>query len=256
MNNYSETLVHNHKRTSDGRGRQSFWTQSFQCIPNVAPRKTLGSIKQHFSNKKHSSTIQLETSQKSVGKSKHVAKDAARGRRSEGKCAVPAAAAAVPRGMRRRVIYDPPAAPPPRTPLARTRQVALPQAAERERQRRLYGKYFEGWRCVMQACVRCARWTCSDGRSFWWQPLDGAELLCLWLTVLTPMKNVFKILGDQSARYLFNESVYDRVRFSNYLHTSDTLWRWKSLGLREDYSTGWRRWQGNGALTKRLDESF
>lgn len=27
---------------------------------------------------------------------------------------MPAAAAAVPRGMRRRVIYDPPAAPPPR----------------------------------------------------------------------------------------------------------------------------------------------
>lgn len=38
---------------------------------------------------------------------------------------MPAAAAAVPRGMRRRVIYDPPAAPPPRMPLARTRQVSL-----------------------------------------------------------------------------------------------------------------------------------
>lgn len=43
--------------------------------------------------------------------------------RSVEECEVPAAVAAAPRGMRRRLIYDPPASPPPR----------LPPASERDR---------------------------------------------------------------------------------------------------------------------------
>lgn len=100
-------------------------------------------------------------------KCKHVAKDAPRSRRSGGKCAVPAAAAAVPRGMRRRVIYDPPAAPSPLTPLARQRRVLDVGTNRCEETRQVYGQRFEGVvRCVMQACVLCARWTCNDER---WQ---------------------------------------------------------------------------------------
>lgn len=148
--------------TSCGRVRRSFWTKFFQFIPYSRRRNFLGSIKQTTLYNQSHYTREL-TSQWS--KCKHVAKDAARSRRSVGKCAVPAAAAAVPRGMRRRVIYDPPAAPSPLTPLDRQRRVLDVGTNRCEETRQVYGQRFEGVvRCVMQACVLCARWTCNDGR--------------------------------------------------------------------------------------------
>ncbi|CAH2244248.1 jg20192 [Pararge aegeria aegeria] len=128
-----KTLVQRNP-TSRGRARRSFWTKSFQFGINCLCRNVLRSINQTTLESKSLFTRQNELPNSGY-ECKHVAKDTPFSRRSRGKCAVPAAAAAVPRGMRRRVIYDPPAAPPPRTPLTRARQRLVEPANQRGEQR-------------------------------------------------------------------------------------------------------------------------
>ncbi|CAG9585036.1 unnamed protein product [Danaus chrysippus] len=81
---------------------------------------------------------------------------------------MPAAATEDPRGMRRRVIYDPPAASPHLTSRPSPDRDKL--SASRPLRVNKGDGYTEnasrGVRCVMQACVLCAMWTCNDGRSF------------------------------------------------------------------------------------------
>ncbi|CAF4957378.1 unnamed protein product [Pieris macdunnoughi] len=57
------------------------------------------------------------------------------------------------------VIYDPPAAPSPRTPREKERQSPNERTNQSAGQRRVYVFNVRGVvRCVMQACVLCARW--------------------------------------------------------------------------------------------------
>lgn len=138
-----KTLVQRN-RTSRGRVRRSFWTKSFQFFPNWRCRNVLGSINQTTLELK--SLFQRQNQlPNSLCECKHVAKDAPFSRRSRGKCAEPAAPAAVPRGMRRRVIYDPPAASPPRTPLTRAGRVPGIWANQRGGRRRVHVHLFGGW---------------------------------------------------------------------------------------------------------------
>lgn len=138
----------------------------FQSSLNAARRETLWSIN---SLSKHMTLVtrQLWTShfpKIKVNTSRKTRREAG-GRKGS---AEPAAAAAVPRGMRRRVIYDPPATPRPARPSPE--RDPRPHKPENRRDRaRQIAVPIEGWRCVMQACVRCARWPCSDGRSDRWQ---------------------------------------------------------------------------------------
>lgn len=79
-----------------------------------------------------------------IGYCKHVAKDAPRsavGREVRGACG----GGGGPAWNETRLIYDPPAAPPPRTPLERARQLPQKRTNQRGGQRPLYVFRFEGW---------------------------------------------------------------------------------------------------------------
>lgn len=104
------------------------------------------------------------------------------------------------RRRRSRVEWEPrdlrPAcsAPAPHASRARARQHPLAAGKQRDEARPLSAFCFEGRRCVMQACVWCARWTCSDGRSLRWQATvtalyNNADSSPPLLTVDT-MKNI------------------------------------------------------------------